>query len=209
MGRGRDDFCLGRDMGLDNCAFSRTSSRSPHQLTGCRSPHMLLLVKRRRPACVAKRSASPVWLIMSVAWSAESCIPIRSTQLRGIGKDGRDSSGLVKAKAVTDTTSTHHRFCLAGVGPAHIRQEFTLIPQFGSCTLAFIWAFFRLPEMRGRSYREIDVLFARRIPARDFRSTIVEKLDELGTRGVPVVRQAEAEGVDVNRTPDVAATMVL
>lgn len=38
------------------------------------------------------------------------------------------------------------------------------------CTL---WAYFRLPEMKGRSYRELDVLFEKRIPARKFKETVV------------------------------------
>jgi SP family general alpha glucoside:H+ symporter-like MFS transporter len=41
------------------------------------------------------------------------------------------------------------------------------------CTFATVWCYFRLPEMKGRSYRELDVLFERRIPARQFKSTVV------------------------------------
>lgn len=78
---------------------------------------------------------------------------------------------------------------------------------FGSCALTFVWAFFRLPEMRGRSYREIDILFARRIPARQFQSTTVEKLDELDERGVTLVRNEGVEGME-NRAPEVAASMM-
>lgn len=41
-----------------------------------------------------------------------------------------------------------------------------------------IWAYFRLPECKGRSYRELDILFARRVPARKFRLTVVDEEDE-------------------------------
>lgn len=41
-----------------------------------------------------------------------------------------------------------------------------------------IWAFFSLPEMKGRSYRELDILFERRIPARQFKNTTVDEHDE-------------------------------
>ncbi|KAA8915566.1 hypothetical protein TRICI_002305 [Trichomonascus ciferrii] len=32
----------------------------------------------------------------------------------------------------------------------------------------WVWAFFRLPESKGRTYEELDILFANRVPARDF-----------------------------------------
>lgn len=44
----------------------------------------------------------------------------------------------------------------------------------GTCFLCFVWAFFRLPEPKGRTYGELDILFERRIPARHFSSTVVE-----------------------------------
>ncbi|ORX36064.1 general substrate transporter [Kockovaella imperatae] len=42
------------------------------------------------------------------------------------------------------------------------------------CALCFLWAYFRLPEMKGRSYYELDILFERKIPARNFATTFVE-----------------------------------
>lgn len=47
----------------------------------------------------------------------------------------------------------------------------------GTATVCFVIAYFFLPEMKHRSYREIDVLFARRVPARKFRETIVDIAD--------------------------------
>ncbi|KAK9482230.1 putative sugar transporter [Lipomyces starkeyi] len=41
----------------------------------------------------------------------------------------------------------------------------------GSCSLCLVWAYFRLPEPKGRTYAEIDDLFERRIPARKFKET--------------------------------------
>ncbi|OXG71395.1 MFS transporter, SP family, general alpha glucoside:H+ symporter [Cryptococcus neoformans var. grubii Br795] len=43
----------------------------------------------------------------------------------------------------------------------------------GTCLMAFIWAYFRLPEFKGRSFRELDLLFERRISARKFKDTEV------------------------------------
>jgi SP family general alpha glucoside:H+ symporter-like MFS transporter len=44
----------------------------------------------------------------------------------------------------------------------------------GSCFLCIVWIFFRLPEPKGRTYGEMDVLFERGVSARKFAST---KLD--------------------------------
>ncbi|KAJ7117698.1 general substrate transporter [Mycena epipterygia] len=37
--------------------------------------------------------------------------------------------------------------------------------------VCWVTAYFGLPELKGRSYREIDIMFKRRIPARDFKKT--------------------------------------
>ncbi|KAI1398058.1 sugar transporter [Hypoxylon fuscum] len=44
------------------------------------------------------------------------------------------------------------------------------------------WIFFRLPETKGRTYAELDILFENRVPARKFASTKIETLVE-GTEG--------------------------
>ncbi|TID24296.1 Delta(14)-sterol reductase [Venturia nashicola] len=44
----------------------------------------------------------------------------------------------------------------------------------GTCFLCFIWTYSRLPEPRGRTYGELDILFEQRIPARKFASTKVD-----------------------------------
>ncbi|POS74114.1 hypothetical protein DHEL01_v207493 [Diaporthe helianthi] len=38
----------------------------------------------------------------------------------------------------------------------------------------FIWAYFRLPEVKGRTYEELDILFSNKVPARQFASTHVD-----------------------------------
>ncbi|KAF5020008.1 hypothetical protein F66182_7973 [Fusarium sp. NRRL 66182] len=47
----------------------------------------------------------------------------------------------------------------------------------GSCFVCIIWTYFRLPEPKGRSYGEIDILFERGVSARKFSSTEVERVD--------------------------------
>jgi SP family general alpha glucoside:H+ symporter-like MFS transporter len=50
---------------------------------------------------------------------------------------------------------------------------------WGGCALIiFIWGFFRLPETKGRSFHELDVLFAKQVPARKFKTYIVNPYDE-------------------------------
>ncbi|KAL5114788.1 hypothetical protein ACEQ8H_007350 [Pleosporales sp. CAS-2024a] len=44
----------------------------------------------------------------------------------------------------------------------------------GTCLLCLVWAFFRLPEAKGRTYGELDILFERRVSARQFATTVVE-----------------------------------
>ena len=38
----------------------------------------------------------------------------------------------------------------------------------GTSTLCFLWAYFRLPEMKGRSPAEVDILFERGVAARSW-----------------------------------------
>lgn len=46
----------------------------------------------------------------------------------------------------------------------------------GFCCL--VVAYFYLPEMKGRSYREIDILFNRKVPARQWTKTVVDEQDD-------------------------------
>ncbi|KAF3025466.1 hypothetical protein E8E14_002679 [Neopestalotiopsis sp. 37M] len=44
----------------------------------------------------------------------------------------------------------------------------------GLAALCYVWAFFRVPETRGRSYDELDMLFSKNIPARKFKDYQVD-----------------------------------
>ncbi|KAF2003442.1 MFS alpha-glucoside transporter-like protein [Amniculicola lignicola CBS 123094] len=46
----------------------------------------------------------------------------------------------------------------------------------GTCFLCLVWTYFRLPEPKGRTYGELDILFEQRVSARKFKSTVVEDL---------------------------------
>lgn len=45
----------------------------------------------------------------------------------------------------------------------------------GICFLCWLWAYFRLPEPKGRTYGELDVLFENRVSARKFESAEVDQ----------------------------------
>lgn len=44
----------------------------------------------------------------------------------------------------------------------------------GTALLTFLWAYFRLPEPKGRTYEELDILFMRKVSARKFASEHVD-----------------------------------
>lgn len=42
----------------------------------------------------------------------------------------------------------------------------------------FVWSYFRLPETWNRSYHELDILFAKKVSARKFATTVVDPFNE-------------------------------
>lgn len=44
----------------------------------------------------------------------------------------------------------------------------------GSCFFCLCWTYFRLPEPKGRTYAELDILFEQGVSARKFRTTNVD-----------------------------------
>jgi len=44
--------------------------------------------------------------------------------------------------------------------------------------ICLVVAYFCLPEMKGRSYREIDIMFTRHIPARQWKKTDININDD-------------------------------
>ncbi|KAK9453088.1 putative alpha-glucoside transport protein [Dipodascopsis uninucleata] len=64
----------------------------------------------------------------------------------------------------------------------------------GSAFLTTVWAYFRLPETKGRTFAELDVLFEKRVPARKFRSYAVNAyLDEIDE----IIKQDDTENTPV------------
>ena len=52
---------------------------------------------------------------------------------------------------------------------------------FGTAFLTLTWAFFRLPETKGRTYEELDLMFAAEVPTRKFSTHQVGAYAELDT----------------------------
>ncbi|GAB7353361.1 hypothetical protein MBLNU459_g3844t1 [Dothideomycetes sp. NU459] len=47
----------------------------------------------------------------------------------------------------------------------------------GTACVCWVMAYFFLPELKHRSYRELDILFNRRVPARKFKATVIDVKD--------------------------------
>jgi MFS transporter, SP family, general alpha glucoside:H+ symporter len=48
----------------------------------------------------------------------------------------------------------------------------------GLCALSTVYTYFRVPEPRGRTFAELDLLFERKVSARKFAKTEVDVFDE-------------------------------
>lgn len=47
----------------------------------------------------------------------------------------------------------------------------------GLAALCFFWAYFRIPETMGRTFEELDLLFDRRVPAREFKNYQIDLVE--------------------------------
>lgn len=80
---------------------------------------------------------------------------------------------------------------------------------WGGCAwIVFIWAYFRLPETKDRTFHELDVLFAKRVPARKFKITNINEFDEHETNMLAarysVGGQAARTAAGGSRRPSIA-----
>lgn len=65
----------------------------------------------------------------------------------------------------------------------------------GTCIACWIYCYFRLPETKGRTYGELDILFSQKVPARQFAS---KRVDEFATvdRDAPSDAKDEEERIE-------------
>ena len=59
----------------------------------------------------------------------------------------------------------------------------------GTAALTALWAFFRLPEARGRTYEELDILFVNKVPARKFAKYHVDAYEHIHPTEEPYVQE--------------------
>lgn len=45
----------------------------------------------------------------------------------------------------------------------------------GLAGLCLVWSYFRVPETMGRTYEELDILFDRKVPARQFKKYVLDR----------------------------------
>ncbi|KAF2855052.1 sugar transporter [Plenodomus tracheiphilus IPT5] len=72
----------------------------------------------------------------------------------------------------------------------------------GSCFLSIIYTYFRLPEPKGRTFAELDLLFEKRVSARKFASTEVDVFEGDALEGTKVFDRYE-EKVEVQRAESI------
>lgn len=65
----------------------------------------------------------------------------------------------------------------------------------GMCFLCLTWAYFRLPEPKGRTYGELDALFERGISARKFKNTKLELFGEDEKVDVAEIKNRSRDGL--------------
>ena len=63
-------------------------------------------------------------------------------------------------------------------------QNYTAFFWAGLCFLCIIYTYFRIPEPRGRTFAELDLLFERKISARKFAKTEVDVFEETVDEGL-------------------------
>lgn len=62
-----------------------------------------------------------------------------------------------------------------------------------TCFGMFVWSYFRLPETWKRTYHELDILFAKKVSARKFASTVIDPLDVTSGSKDDLVAEATKE----------------
>lgn len=61
---------------------------------------------------------------------------------------------------------------------------------WGGTFVLLVWAYFRLPETKNRTFEELDLMFAKGVPARKFSTYNIEALHEAGTAAEKVQSHA-------------------
>ncbi|KAF1917884.1 maltose permease MAL61 [Ampelomyces quisqualis] len=76
----------------------------------------------------------------------------------------------------------------------------------GACFLSIIYTYFRMPEPKDRSFAELDLLFEKKISARNFAKTNVNVFEQTNFEGTAVFGKYEEKVSDAVRTESLAGT---
>ncbi|GAA6056376.1 hypothetical protein JCM3770_005978 [Rhodotorula araucariae] len=114
-----------------------------------------------------------------LAWAVAAELP--SNRLRSLTMGFAMGVGFVAAWLTVFTTPRY-------LNELGVRVSWIWGP---SALITFLWIIFFLPETEGRSLEELDELFAARVPARKFRSYVLE--------GAPVTTTAIGDGSDLDK----------
>ncbi|RFU36206.1 hypothetical protein B7463_g84, partial [Scytalidium lignicola] len=82
--------------------------------------------------------------------------------------------GLYEAVSVVDSVAETY---LMNPTAANLKGK-TAFVWFATCFCTLLWAIFRLPEVKGLTYEELDILFLRCTPAWKFKSTKINAVQE-------------------------------
>ncbi|KAF3071221.1 Maltose permease MAL31 [Daldinia childiae] len=95
---------------------------------------------------------------------------------------GECSATRVRSKTIAVATAIQAVFGIAMtvaipymINPAEANMQGKLGYFFGGLgIICLIWSYFRIPETKGRTYEELDILFDRKVPARQFKGYQVD-----------------------------------
>lgn len=79
---------------------------------------------------------------------------------------------------------------LMNPGEANLKGKTAFI-WFGTALPTLIWSYFRLPETKGRTYEELDIMFERGVPTREFSSYVIDNDSLLIKAGALLIKGDE------------------
>jgi SP family general alpha glucoside:H+ symporter-like MFS transporter len=139
---------------------------------------ILACVPQTTPILWAEGAMVLVWFL-NYGWSLGPlpyviCCEIGSAQLR------QKTIAVARASyyvlSIVNTVATPY---ILNEGQANLKGKAAFLPAAFIVALA-AWSFFRLPETKDRAFHELDVMFADRVPARKFKTYVVDEGAEVG-----------------------------
>lgn len=125
--------------------------------------------------CVPGRPSGAIWALtaLMLVWNFAYDVTIGPVCFVLVSEC---SATRVRSKTIASATAAQAVLGIAMtvaipymINPAEANMQGKLGFFFGGlAALCLLWAYFRVPETRGRTYEELDLLFDRHVPARQF-----------------------------------------